>query len=48
MVMRKLEKDGLSEDAAKGVEESIQNFTNDYSAIVDKILDVKEADIMKV
>lgn len=46
--VKKLEKDGLSEDAAKRVEESIQEFTNQYSIKVDKILTAKEADIMKV
>lgn len=46
--VKKLEKDGLSEDRVKGVEESIQDLTNQYSAKVDKILEAKEADIMKV
>lgn len=46
--VKRLEKDGLSEDRVKGVEESIQDLTNQYSAQVDKILEAKEADIMKV
>lgn len=46
--VKKLEKDGLSEDAAKGVEDSIQEFTNSYSLMVDKILTAKEEDVMKV
>ncbi|MBL4709432.1 MAG: ribosome recycling factor [Flavobacteriales bacterium] len=46
--VKKLEKDGLSEDAAKGVEESIQGFTKEFSLAVDKILTAKEADVMKV
>ena len=46
--VKKLEKDGLSEDLAKRVEESIQEYTNTYSEKVDKILAAKEADIMKV
>ncbi len=46
--VKKLEKDGLSEDQAKGVEESIQELTDKYGAQVDKILEAKEADIMKV
>lgn len=46
--VKKLEKDGLSEDHAKGVVESIQELTDKYGTQVDKILDAKEADIMKV
>lgn len=46
--IKKLEKDGLSEDLAKGVEATIQELTNEFSAKVDKILVAKEADIMKV
>ena len=46
--VKKLEKEGLSEDQAKGVEESIQDLTNTYTTQIDKILDAKEADIMKV
>ena len=46
--MKRLEKDGLSEDLAKGVEEIIQELTNEFGLKVDKILVAKEADIMKV
>ena len=46
--VKKLEKDGLSEDQAKGIEEEIQELTNKYTAKVDHVLEVKEADIMKV
>lgn len=46
--VKKLEKDGISEDQAKGVEDSIQELTNKHSSIVDKILEAKELDIMKV
>lgn len=46
--VKKLEKDGLSEDLAKGVEATIQDLTNKYSDVVDKTLVAKEADIMKV
>jgi len=46
--VKRLEKDGLSEDLAKGVEESIQELTNEFGAKVDKVLVLKEADIMKV
>lgn len=45
---KQLEKDGLSEDLAKGVEESIQELTNKYGLQVDAILVAKEADVMKV
>ena len=46
--VKKLEKDGLSEDRAKGVTDSIQGLTDKYSTQVDKIVGAKEADIMKV
>lgn len=46
--VKKLEKDGLSEDQAKDLESEIQELTNAYSSKADKILDAKEADIMKV
>ncbi|MAY84281.1 MAG: ribosome recycling factor [Flavobacteriales bacterium] len=43
-----LEKEGLSEDQAKGVVESIQDLTDKHSGRVDAILAAKEEDIMKV
>ena len=46
--VKKLQKDGLSEDDGKSVEDSIQELTDKYSNKVDKILEAKEADIMKV
>lgn len=46
--VKSLEKDGLSEDMAKGAEASIQDLTNSYSEKVDKIVEAKEADIMKI
>ena len=46
--VKSLQKDGMSEDQAKGVEESIQDLTDKYSGRVDKILAAKEEDIMKV
>lgn len=45
---KQLQKDGLSEDETKAVEASIQELTDKYSSRVDKILEAKEADIMKV
>lgn len=46
--IKSLQKDGLAEDAAKDAESKVQNLTNDYSAKADKMMDAKEADIMKV
>ena len=46
--VKSMQKDGLSEDRAKSVEEEIQKITDEYNARADKILDAKEADIMKV
>lgn len=46
--VKKLQKDGLSEDDVKAVEDSIQELTDKHSSRVDKILAAKEADIMKV
>jgi ribosome recycling factor len=45
---KKLQKDGLPEDAAKTCEADIQNITNDFSGKVDKHLEVKEKEIMTV
>lgn len=46
--LRKLQKDGASEDAVKRAEEQVQKFTDNYSAKIDELLVKKEADIMKV
>ncbi|MEI6312431.1 MAG: ribosome recycling factor [Bacteroidota bacterium] len=46
--VKKLQKDGLAEDLAKGGEEKIQKMTNDYIAGIDKIVEVKEKEIMTV
>lgn len=46
--VKQLQKDGLAEDQAKGVEEEIQELTNTYTAKVDHVLELKEKDIMKV
>lgn len=46
--IKKLEKDGVSEDACKGAEESVQELTNSYIKKIDELLVVKEAEIMKV
>lgn len=46
--IKKLLKDGLAEDAAKKGEADVQNITNDYTAKVEKYLEVKEKEIMTV
>ena len=46
--IKKLEKEGTSEDICKSAEEEVQNLTNSYIRKVDEILAVKEAEIMKV
>lgn len=46
--IKKLQKDGLSEDAAKDAEESIQESTNKFIALVEKHLAAKEKEIMAV
>jgi ribosome recycling factor len=46
--IKKLQKDGLAEDIAKGGEDKVQKITNDYIASVDKIVEVKEKEIMTV
>ncbi len=46
--IKKLEKEGTSEDICKSAEEEVQNLTNSYIRKVDEILANKEAEIMKV
>jgi ribosome recycling factor len=46
--IKKLEKDGTSEDSCKSAEEDVQNLTNAYIKKIDELLVVKEAEIMKV
>ena len=46
--IKKLQKDGLSEDAAKDGEASVQNVTNDHISLVERYLEVKEKEIMAV
>lgn len=46
--VKKLQKDGLSEDAAKDAEETIQQLTDKYTAIVEKYLEAKEKEIMAI
>jgi ribosome recycling factor len=46
--IKKLQKDGLSEDTAKDAEADIQNLTNKYIDMVDKHCAVKEKEIMAI
>ena len=46
--IKKAQKNGLSEDAAKDAEADVQELTNRYIALVDKHLASKEKDIMAV
>lgn len=46
--VKKLQKDGLSEDASKDGEKSIQELTDKFIALVDKHLAAKEKEIMTV
>ncbi len=44
--IKKLQKDGLSEDAAKDAETSVQDETNKFIALVDKHLVAKEKEML--
>ena len=46
--IKKLEKDGTSEDICKSAEEDIQKLTDGFIRKVDEHLAIKEAEIMKV
>ncbi|MEZ7499094.1 ribosome recycling factor [Flavobacterium sp. Arc3] len=46
--IKKLEKEGTSEDICKSAEEEVQTLTNNYIKKVDELLVHKEAEIMKV
>ena len=46
--IKKLQKDGLSEDAAKDGENGMQEITNGYISLIDKYLEAKEKEIMSV
>ena len=46
--IKKLQKNGLSEDAAKDAEKDIQNITDKYIVLVDKHLAAKEKEMMSV
>ncbi|RZJ36338.1 MAG: ribosome recycling factor [Flavobacterium sp.] len=46
--IKKLEKEGTSEDICKSAEEEVQNLTNSFIRKIDELLAIKEAEIMKV
>ena len=46
--IKKLQKDGLSEDAAKDAEKDVQVLTDKYSSQIDKHLEAKDKEIMSV
>ncbi len=46
--LKRLQKEGLSEDLEKDAEDEVQKLTNQYTEKIDSILEVKEADIMKI
>ena len=46
--IKKLKKDGLSEDIAIGAEEDVQQMTNNHIAQIDKVLAAKEKEVMSI
>ena len=46
--LKKMLKDGLPEDVEKDATETIQELTRDYTAKVDKVMAVKEKDVLTV
>ncbi len=46
--IKKLEKEGTSEDICKTAEDEVQNITNTFIRKVDELLVLKDAEIMKV
>ena len=46
--MKKLQKDGLSEDLEKDAEAKVQDLTDDFSKKVDTLVQSKEQDIMTI
>ena len=46
--IKKLEKDGTSEDMCKTAEDEVQNLTNSYIRKIDELLAAKEVEILKV
>ncbi len=46
--IKKLQKDGLSEDIAKDAEDEVQELTNQHIALIEKHLEAKDKEIMAV
>lgn len=46
--IKKEQKEGLSEDAARDLENNIQNLTNHFTNLIDKYLETKQKEIMVV
>jgi len=46
--VKKLQKDGLSEDITKDTEKSIQEITDKYISTIDKLLAAKEKEMMSI
>jgi len=46
--LKKLNKEGLSDDSSKTAEEKVQTITNNYISKIDSIFEVKEKDILTV
>jgi ribosome recycling factor len=45
---KKLEKEGVPEDLVKKFESNVQELTNKFNGVVDKLIEVKEEDIMTI
>ncbi|GAJ20034.1 unnamed protein product, partial [marine sediment metagenome] len=46
--LKKLQKEGLSEDLEKDAEEEVQKLTAKYSEQVDELIEAKNKDIMTI
>ena len=46
--LRKLQKEGASEDEVKRAEDTVQKLTDSYSGKIDELFNRKEAEVMKV
>lgn len=46
--IKRLQKEGLSEDAARNAENELQEITNNFISMIDKYLEAKEKEIMAV
>ena len=46
--IKKLEKEGISEDASKEGQDEVQKITDEFTKKIDKIIEAKQADIMSV